>query len=48
MLHQKGLFYWFDDLINQEFVDCVDEIDDCQRVICINNLPINITLRKFI
>ena len=23
------IFYWFDDLIDQEFVDCVDEIDDC-------------------
>ena len=32
------IFYWFDDLIDQEFVNCVDEIDDCQRVICINNL----------
>ena len=27
------IFYWFDDLIDQEFVDCVDKIDDCQRVI---------------
>ena len=42
------IFYWFDDLINQGFVDCVDEIDDCQRVIRINNLAINITLRKFL
>ena len=32
------IFYWFDDLIDQEFVDSVDEIDDCQRVICINDL----------
>ena len=32
------IFYWFDDLIDQEFVDCVDETDDCQRVIQINNL----------
>ena len=32
------IFYWFDDLIDQGFVDCVDEIDDCQRVIHINNL----------
>ena len=32
------IFYWFDDLIDQEFVDSVDEIDDCQRVICIYNL----------
>ena len=32
------IFYWFDDLINQESFNCVDEIDDCQRVICINNL----------
>ena len=32
------IFYWFDDLIDQEFVNCVDEIDDGQRVICINNL----------
>ena len=31
-------FYWFDDLINQESFDCVDEIDDCQRVIRINNI----------
>ena len=23
------IFYWFDDLIDQEFVNCVDEIDDC-------------------
>ena len=27
------IFYWFDDLIDQEFVECVDKIDDCQRVI---------------
>ena len=33
------IFYWFDNLIDQEFVDSVDEIDDCQRVICINDLP---------
>ena len=33
-----SIFYWFDDLIDQEFVDCVDEIDDCHRVICINIL----------
>ena len=32
------IFYWFDDLINQESFNCVDEINDCQRVICINNL----------
>ena len=32
------LFHWFDDLIEQEFVNCVDEIDDFQRVICINDL----------
>ena len=32
------IFYWFDDLVDQEFVDCVDEIDDCQRVIRKNNL----------
>ena len=32
------IFYWFDDLIDQEFVDCVDETDDCQRLIHINNL----------
>ena len=32
------IFYYFDDLIGQEFVDCVDETDDCQRVIHINNL----------
>ena len=32
------VFYWFDELIDQEFVDCVDEIDDCQRVIHIKNL----------
>ena len=32
------IFYWFDDLIDQKFVDCADEIDDCQRVIRINNL----------
>ena len=32
------IFYWFDGFINQQFVNCVDEIDDCQRVICINNL----------
>ena len=24
------IFYWFEDLIDQEFVNCVDEIDDCQ------------------
>ena len=29
------IFYRFDDLIDPEFVDCVDEINDCQRVICI-------------
>ena len=23
------IFYWFDDLIDQESVNCVDEIDDC-------------------
>ena len=33
------IFYWFHDLIDQEFIDSVDEIDDCQRVICINHLP---------
>ena len=27
------IFYWFDDLIDQEFVECGDKIDDCQRVI---------------
>ena len=27
------IFFWFDDLIDQEFVDCVDKIDDCQIVI---------------
>ena len=32
------VFYWFDESIDQEFVDCVDEIDDCQRVIHIKNL----------
>ena len=32
------IFYYFDDLIGQEFVDCVDETDDCQGVIHINNL----------
>ena len=32
------VFNWFDESIDQEFVDRVDEIDDCQRVICINNL----------
>ena len=31
------VFYWFDESIDQEFVNHVDEIDDCQRVICINN-----------
>ena len=30
-------FYWFES-IDQEFVDHVDEINNCQRVICINNL----------
>ena len=30
--------YWFDDSIDQEFVDYVDEIDHCQRVIQLNNL----------
>ena len=29
------IFYWFDDLIHQELVDSVD---DCQRVIHINDL----------
>ena len=33
-----SIFYWFDDLIDQEFVDCVDEISDRHRVICINIL----------
>ena len=23
------IFHWFDDLIDQEFVNCVEEIDDC-------------------
>ena len=32
------IFYWFDDLIDQEVVDCVDETNDCQRAIQINNL----------
>ena len=32
------IFYWFDDFIDQELIDCVDETDDCQRVIQINNL----------
>ena len=32
------MFYWFDDLIDQEFVHCVDETDVFQRVIHINNL----------
>ena len=32
------IFYWFDDWIDQEFVDCIVEIDDCQRIIPINNL----------
>ena len=32
------IFYWFDDFIDQELIDCVDETDDCQRVIHINNL----------
>ena len=32
------IFYWFEDLIDQEFVDSVDETDDRQRVIHINNL----------
>ena len=31
------MFYWFDDLIDQEFVHCVDD-DVFQRVIHINNL----------
>ena len=32
------IFHRFDDLIDQEFVDSVDEIDDCQKVIHVNNL----------
>ena len=32
------VFYWFGESINQEFVNHVDEIDDCQIVIYINNL----------
>ena len=27
------IFFWFDDLIDQELVDCVDKIEDCQIVI---------------
>ena len=34
------IFYWFDDFIDQELIDCVDETDDCQRVIHIKNLLI--------
>ena len=30
-------FYWFKS-IDQEFVNHVDEINNCQKVICINNL----------
>ena len=32
------IFCWLDDLIHQELADSVDEIDDCQRVIHINDL----------
>ena len=32
------VFYWFHDSIDQQFVDHVDEIDGCQRVIQFNNL----------
>ena len=32
------VFYWFDESVDQKFLDFVDEIDDCQRVIWINNL----------
>ena len=39
ILYCDRIFYWFHDLIDQEFIDSVDEIDDCQRVICINHLP---------
>ena len=38
ILFCNRIFYWFDDLIDQEFINCVDEIDDCQRVTRINNL----------
>ena len=34
----NGIYYQFDDLIDEEFVDCVDETNGCLRVICINNL----------
>ena len=36
----QRIFYWFDDSIDHEFVDYVDEIDDCQRVIQLNDLVI--------
>ena len=32
------IFYWFDDFIDQELIDFVDETDDFQRVTHINNL----------
>ena len=38
ILFCNRIFYGFNDLIDQEFINCVDEIDDCQRVIRINNL----------
>ena len=36
----QRIFYWFDDSIDHEFVDYVDETDDCQRVIQLNDLVI--------
>ena len=36
----QRIFCWFDDSIDHEFVDYVDEIDDCQRVIQLNDLAI--------
>ena len=40
ILCYNRIFYWFNDLIDQEFVDCVDEMDNCQGVIHIINLLI--------